>query len=157
MIDEMLNKPSKKCTLLQLQKLCGVFNFIARAIIPGRAFTRCLYAFMSSKTSNKPLKPHHHIRINAEMRKDVETWKVFLHHPSAFCRPFLDFAMTWCADEIDFYTDASGKIGFGGNLQRKLDVWNLEQKLSHKSQTKYRIPGAICFNSGNCRLDWQLC
>ena len=40
-------------------------------------------------------------------------WLVFLQHPSVFCRPFLDFSKILVADEIDMYSDASGKIGFG--------------------------------------------
>ena len=115
LIETMLGKKSKKCTLLQLQKTCGFLNFISRCVLPGRAFTRQLYAYTSRKDNGiKQLKPHHHIHINAKMRHDLETWRLFLHHPSAFCRSFIDFDKTWNADDIDFYTDASGKTGFGG-------------------------------------------
>ena len=78
-------------------------------MIPGCAFTRRLYAY----TANDNLKPHHHIRVNAEMRDDLTMWLTFLQHPSVFCRPFLDFLKWIIADEIDMYSDASGKIGMG--------------------------------------------
>ena len=47
------------------------------------------------------------------MRADLNMWLTFLNHPAVFCRPFLDFSEVLIADEIDFYSDASGKIGFG--------------------------------------------
>ena len=109
LIETVLNKQSKKLTLNQLQKICGFLNFLGRCVIPGRAFTRRLYVY----TANDSLKPHHHIRINAEMREDLKMWLAFLKHPAIFCRPFLDFSKFLVADEIDFYSDASGKIGFG--------------------------------------------
>ena len=112
LLNEMLGKPSKKCTLLQLQKLCGFLNFLEQSVILGRAFTRQLYARTSD--TNQKLKPHHHLRITSEMRKDMETWRIFLQHPTAFARPFLDFSSSFLADKINFYTDVSGKIGFGG-------------------------------------------
>ena len=109
LIESILDKKSKKVTLLQLQKVCGFLNFLGRCVIPGRAFTRRLYTY----TANDKLKPHHHIRINAEMRSDLLMWLTFLQHPSVFCRPFLDFSNWLVADEIDMFSDASGKIGMG--------------------------------------------
>ena len=35
-----LPKSKRKMTLLQLQKICGFLNFLSRAIVPGKAFTR---------------------------------------------------------------------------------------------------------------------
>ena len=33
----------KKCTVQQLQKICGFLNFLEKCVVPGRAFTRRLY------------------------------------------------------------------------------------------------------------------
>ena len=44
---------------------------------------------------------------------DLTMWLTFLEHPSVFCRPFLDFSKLLIVDEIDMYSDASGKIGVG--------------------------------------------
>ena len=93
----------------QLQKICGFLNFLGKCVIPGRAFTRRIYVY----TSGDKLKPHHHIKINGEMRSDLQMWLTFLKHPSVYSRPFLDFSNYLVADEIDMYSDASGKIGFG--------------------------------------------
>ena len=109
LINSVMNKSSKKVTLNQLQKICGFLNFMGRCVIPGRAFTRRLYAY----TAGDKLKPHHHIRINAEMREDLQMWLTFLRHPSVFCRPFLDFLHVLIAHEIDMFSDASGRIGMG--------------------------------------------
>ena len=109
LIDSILSKKSRKITLNQLQKVCGFLNFLGRCVIPGRAFTRRLYVY----TSSDKLKPYHHIRVNAEMKADLTMWLTFLQYPSVFCRPFLDFSKFLVADEIDMYSDASGKIGLG--------------------------------------------
>ena len=47
LIQEILAKKSKKVTLAQLQKICGFLNFLGKCVIPGRAFTRRLYAYTS--------------------------------------------------------------------------------------------------------------
>ena len=83
-------------------------------MIPGRAFTRRLYSY----TGGKNMKPHYHFRVNQEIKRDLSTWLVFLKSPNIFCRPFLDFSGSLVADEINFYTDASGRIGMGGICNR---------------------------------------
>ena len=61
-------KASKwKITVHQLQKVHGFLNFLGRAIIQGRAFTRRLYL----QLKNYNLMPHHHLRITEEMRLDL--------------------------------------------------------------------------------------
>ena len=114
MINEVLDKKSKKITLNQLQKICGFLNFLGRCIIPGRAFTRRLYVF----TANDKLKPHHHIRVNAEMRDDLLMWVTFLQHPTVSSRPFLDFSKDILAEDIDMFSDASGRLGMGALCQK---------------------------------------
>ena len=86
MADLFLNKQKKKVTVNQIQKLTGFPNFLCRCVIPGRAFVRRMYSYVSSK-----LKPRHHIRITNEMRQDMWVWMKFLEHPSVFCKPFLDY------------------------------------------------------------------
>ena len=111
LIQTVLNKVSRKITMKDLQKLCGFLNFLCRCIVPGRAFTRRLYAY----TAGKDLKPHHHIRVTGEMRSDLTMWLQFLHQPEAYCRPFIDFENTLMADEINFYTDAP-RPSAGGDI-----------------------------------------
>ena len=65
MITYTLSK--KKLMVQQLQRIYGFLNFLGRAVVPVRAFTRRLYSY----TSGKILKPHHHINISKEMRLDL--------------------------------------------------------------------------------------
>ena len=111
MLTQLLERKSKKLTLLELQQVCGHLNFICKCVIPGRAFTRRLY-----RATSKAKLSHHRIRINGNIRADLEMWLKFVQHPSIFCRPFLDFNDTVTADEILMYSDASRnfKLGAGG-------------------------------------------
>ena len=68
LIDHVLNKKNCKMTLHQLQQLTGFLNFLCRCVIPGRTFLRRLY----SLGSNEKLLPHHHIRISAECKMDLQ-------------------------------------------------------------------------------------
>ena len=103
----------KKITLKQLQKICGFLNFLCRAVIPGRAFTRRLYMYTANCAGK--LKAHHHIKVNSEMKKDLRVWQEFLLHPTAYARPFMDFSKYWHADEVQMYSDVAKKasLGFG--------------------------------------------
>ena len=131
----------KKITVKQLQKICGFLNFLGRCVIPGRAFTRRLYAY-----TGKNMKPHYHIRLNQELRKDLNTWLVFLEHPGVFCRPFLDFSENIVADEINFYTDASGKIGLGGICDRSWmrEKWSKLFLSKHPSIEYLELFAVVC-------------
>ena len=114
LIEAILTRKNGKTTVKELQRLCGFLNFICRCIVPGRAFTRRLYSKFSSA-----MKPHHHISINKEMREDLKVWEIFLHEPTAYCRPFIDFSKILCAEELNLFTDASGVIrcrGIFGSL-----------------------------------------
>ena len=114
MIHYVLSK--KKITVKHLQKVCGFLNFISRCVIPGRAFTRRLYAHMA----NHKHRPYHHIKVNSEMRMDLEVWWEFLQEPEVYYRPFVEYNIRLSAQEIDFYMDASRnpKLGFGGKCEK---------------------------------------
>ena len=123
LIQNVLNKPSRKITLNQLQKICGFLNFLCRSVFPGRAFTRRLYSH--TKGCNK-LKPHHHLRVTSDMREDLTMWSRFLNDPSVYCRGFMDFDNTWNADQIAMYSDTSKNpdLGYGAVCQ---DSWTYGQ------------------------------
>ena len=115
LIHVFLYKPSEKITVHMIQKLCGFLNYLCRCIVPGRAFTRRLYAFTSVK--GKVLLPHHHVRVTMEMRADLTTWLTFLQNPKVYSRPFMDYDSILNTTQLDWYTDASGNydnLGFRG-------------------------------------------
>ena len=95
LICHILTKKSKKCTLHELQKLCGFLNHLCKCVVPGRAFTRCLYAYTA-----RALLPHHHINITREMRYDLQTWLTFLKSPTIYSRPFADFSQISEAEDL---------------------------------------------------------
>ena len=113
-VNRILHK--RKATVKEIQCLTGLLNFLNRALIPGRVFTRRMYAkiHMTDKKGKK-LKPYHHINLDSEFRKDLEIWRLFLEQAgsSALCHPFLDRNMFLTSEQLNFYTDASGKIGYG--------------------------------------------
>ena len=116
----------KKVTIKQLQTLTGYLNFITKAVFAGRTFTRRMYT-KYAKLGGK-LKPHHHIRLDAEFRFDCQVWLTFLanYRNQAICRPMVDLNKVRMATEIKFYSDASTnpKLGFGAIFGQR---WISEQ------------------------------
>ena len=133
MISYVLNH--KKITVLELQQLCGFLNFLSRCILPGRAFSKRLYAHQ------KPgMKQHHHLRVTPEMRMDLNIWDKFLKHQSIYCRPFMDYTLVK-AQDIDFYTDASKNpfLGFCGRFgeQFMMQQWNTDFIIKYDPSITY--------------------
>ena len=74
------------------------------------------------------MKQHYHINVDTKLCADCRILMDFLRDDSSLCRPFIDFLNMLVADEIEFFTDASGsqKLGFGcvfGN-EWVADSWN---------------------------------
>ena len=114
LIEEMLSARLRKTMVKKIQKLTGFLNFLCRAVVPGRTFLQRMYYYTTQE-----MKAYHHVNLNAEMRADLEMWLKFLNEPTVYCRPFLDFTKIITADKLDWYTDASGRVGFGGICGRK--------------------------------------
>ena len=75
LINDMMNK--KKATIKEIQTLTGYLNFLAKAIHPGRTFTRQIYAKCSTYSTNKAgykLKQHHHVKLDSEFKFDCAIW-----------------------------------------------------------------------------------
>ena len=112
MINKLLNKKSNKATVSDLQELTGFLNFLGKAVVPGRAFTRRLYS-LTEKISHKP---NHHVKLTMETKSDLSLWLQFLNHPSVYNRKFIDLDENSTHKEVTFYTDASANkdLGCGG-------------------------------------------
>ena len=109
-------RSKKKITIREVQCLTGLLNFLNRAIVPGRAFTRRMYAKLKvTDRHGRKLKQYHHVNIGSEFKKDAQVWQFFLENAYAteLCRPFLDMNMEQTSEILNFYTDASGKLGYG--------------------------------------------
>ena len=76
LLNEFMDR--KKATIHQIQVLTGYLNFLTKAIAPGITFTRRMYAkatlYEKGTCNAKPLKPYHHVRIDAEFPFDCEVW-----------------------------------------------------------------------------------
>ena len=63
----------KRTQLKRLQEAVGFLNFACKVVRPGRTFLRRLYDKCSIASA-----PHHYVRIDQEVRKDLRAWLHFL-------------------------------------------------------------------------------
>ena len=128
---------SKKVKVKFIQALMGTLNFLSKAIIPGQPFIKRMYDMLQTKLLT-PLCGHHHVYLDRHFRKDCEMWIQFLSYTcvnnAALCRPFVDVDQATDARNLCFYTDASGRVGFGGIFNNSWIVgeWGVSL-LSHKN------------------------
>ena len=96
----------------------GTLNFLNRAMIPGRAFTRRMYAKLTDIRDGRKIvfKPHHHITLNSKFLQDCKMWEFFLTNSdkTSLCRPFIDVYGIGTAQKLQFYSDASASVKRGG-------------------------------------------
>ena len=148
MLQTVIDK--KKMTIKEVQQLTGFLNFLNRSMVPGRAFTRRMYSSLkTTDAQGRKLKQHHHININGEFKEDCRMWIEFLEtsddNRQQLCRPFLDLHMFETSRELDFSSDASGKIGFGCyfNGNWTFGFWN-KRFLEFKPSIEYLELFALC-------------
>ena len=73
----------KKVTVKELEKLTSHLNFLCHAIVPGRTFTRNMYAKFATKFIKKngnQLKSYHHVQLDKEYKRDCNTWLKILEN-----------------------------------------------------------------------------
>ena len=133
----------KKATIHELQQFTSFLNFLCKAIYPGQAFTRRMYAKIPWVSKNrKKLQQHQHVYLDMEFRQDYKVWIEFLELEQesqlSISRPFVDFVISLHATELDLYTDSSGK-GFGGYFGRKwfAGCWGKNFMAKHKPSIQF--------------------
>ncbi|KAJ8298123.1 hypothetical protein KUTeg_024654 [Tegillarca granosa] len=104
MLNELIMK--NKTTLKDLQSLVGLLNFCTRALPPARAFNRRFYDAMSGLS-----KPFHRIRINKDMKEDINVWLMFLDlYNGILCYD----VSQWLSDyDLHLFTDSAGNAQLG--------------------------------------------
>ena len=97
------------------------------------------------------MKPHYHINMTQEVKKDLSMWLKFLKESTVYSRPFIDYATVLSADDLKLFTDASGVIGFGGIHNGKeffAEKWDprflRDKNPSIKFQELFAATVAIC-------------
>ena len=122
----------KKATVRDIQGLAGLLNFLHKAVFPGRAFSRRMYAKFSeiidskgNKIASTKLKPHHHIHLDSEFKLDCSMWLNFLlkldREVKGLSCPFTDMGKMVNAKILHLFTDvAKGEtLGMGGVFQHR--------------------------------------
>ena len=95
----------RTCTKREFLSLLGVLHHACQVVPPGRSFLRHMIEL--SKVAKQL---HHHIRLNADFRSDLEWWRLFLPRwngvgmLTTLCEPAYSFEIT---------SDASGSWGCG--------------------------------------------
>lgn len=93
-------------------------NFLNRAIVPGRVFTKGMYKKLcTTNKQRRPLKQYHHINLSKDFVQDCRVWLKFLFNPESIqlCRPFIDLTNPAQGTVLKFYSDASRnpELGMG--------------------------------------------
>lgn len=104
LISEFLRR--KKVTLKEVQSLCGLLNFACAVVSPGRAFLRRLIELTIILRA-----PHHFVRLNSEVKADLDVWYKFLVEFNG--KSFLLDDNWNTSTQLNLYTDAAGSLGFG--------------------------------------------
>ena len=121
---EALNRPNfllarRTVTVKQMESLAGLLNFINKVIVPGRVFTRRMYAKFTNLQETKELKKFHHISLDQEFKQDCKMWVRFLinSNDEAIARPYTDIITPLSLDfkMLNFTSDTSANelLGFG--------------------------------------------
>ena len=96
--------------------MSGSLNFLCRGIFAGRAFVRRFYDKLVTRTG-VPLKSHHHVRMDTELKDDCRVCLKFLNRgtTAVLNQPFVDLHRFQTSETLNFYTDSSANadLGFG--------------------------------------------
>ena len=149
------------------KQLIGTLNFLTRAIFPGRAFTRHMYAKIPKMNkAGKPLRQFHHIHIDGEFKSDCRVWLQFLAGEATgmlISRPFVDLKVFETSQTTDFYTDSSANpdLGFGCVFGKRwiFEWWEPNYIREFSPSIEYLELAALCIGVmswghllTNCRI-----
>ena len=119
-----------KATLREIQSLVGLLNFACAVILPGRSFLRRLIDLTIGMQA-----PYHYKRLTLSVKEDLHVWLTFLksfNGKSIFLDNYISHA-----EDVQLFTDASGKIGYGAICKSEWfnglwSTWWLEQTITLK-------------------------
>jgi len=105
MLEQFLT--GKKITLKDLQSLVGSLSFFGKAISSSRAFNRRFYDLMAHAK-----KPHHFIKLRAEVKEDMRMWLCFLRSFNG--KTYFPESVWTSNDTIMLFTDSAAGAGTEG-------------------------------------------
>ena len=105
MVADLLQRTS--ITRRELDKVNGKLNWVCKVVYGGRTFLRRLIDAQWSVQ-----RPHHHVRITAGLRLDLQWWARFLHQFNGHTNLIPSMPVSF--DDIS--TDASSSYGYGAFL-----------------------------------------
>ena len=164
----MIDKRSSK--VKPLQQLAGLLNFLNRAIVLGRAFTRRMYEKFSGFAQVGPnnaikadkhvsvIKQHHHIKLDQEFKADCKMWLRFLAEDSnthyTVCCPFADLSGTGVFEKLQFFSDASAgeTRGFGCYFDLEFTLVTWEDGFIQQYKSSIALLRAVCSLRGGAHL-----
>lgn len=97
----------RTCTKRELLSLLGSLHHACQVVKPGRSFLRRIIELSKVATQL-----HHHIRLNAEFRSDLEWWALFLTEWNGVGM-MSNVGWTQNRDDVTVTSDASGSWGCG--------------------------------------------
>ena len=147
-IQQLLDK--KSATVKEIQSFTGLLNFLNKAVVPGRAFTRRMYMKFSRIEKGK-LKEHHHVCLDVQFKSDCKVWLDYLTNSMhGINRPFMDMSEVTTAEVLDFYSDATKghKLGMGGifNKQWYFAQWEEGYIEQYDPSIEYLELLAVCMS-----------
>ena len=102
---DLNGKPRHKVRVQEIASLAGLLNFLCKAVRVGRPFLSRLYFAVGN------LPQHYHVSVTTEIKKDLCMWREFLSSYS--CSTPFPSVWSWTNEQLEFYTDSAGSIGFG--------------------------------------------
>ena len=95
----------RKETAVELESLVGKLNFIAKAVLAGRSFTKRVYQCFQG------IPRHRHIDLKQLVLADLRMWKLFLLHFKGW-KPIIHPAVQR-SQMVELFADASGNVNLG--------------------------------------------
>ena len=105
--------------------------------------------FSGTTAAGTKLKQHHHVSLDCEFREDCKVWENYLKeitHNILICRPFTDINGFDDAEDLEFFTDPSGWIGFGCLFAGRWSygLWSQEFLAHFNPSIEYLEMFALC-------------
>ena len=140
-------KTKKSCTKRDLLSLIGQLQHACRVVHPGRTFLGHMIML-----SIHPKELHHHVRLNAAFRSDLQWWAAFLQEWNGVSIMIQD---PYISPQAIITSDASGNWGCGA-FNLLLDWFQLQWPSSWSALNSYYSEEAGTNSDGMCCMGKEM-